>query len=142
MTAPKKVGGRTGRRGASKPVLLPEEARRESRPVDFKASMDVESTGDWCEAIKDIVAMANSGSGAIVFGVDDHGKLSDADLTPLLALDSAKVVDKIAPYTGVQFADFEVRPGQRGGKAVAVMEIEGVFPPMVFEIDSWMGFGS
>jgi len=106
MTAAKKGGGRTGRRGASKPVLLPEEACRESRLVDFKASIDIESTGDWCELIKDIVAMANSGGGAIIFGVDDHGKLSDADLTAL-SLDSAKVVDKIAPYTGVQFADFE-----------------------------------
>jgi predicted HTH transcriptional regulator len=80
--------------------------------------MDVESTGAWCELIKDIVTMANSGGGALVFGVDDQGKLSDADLTPLLALDSAKVMDKIAPYTGVQFPGFEIRPGQRDGKCV------------------------
>src|SRR6266705_1384496 len=132
MAARKKVDGRKGRRRVPKPVQPPEEARRESRLVDFKASMDVWSTGDWCELIKDIVTMANSGGGALVLGVDDHGKLSDADVTPLLALDSAKVVDKIAPYTGVQFADFEIRSGQRAGKAVAVMEIQGVFPPMVF----------
>lgn len=76
--------------------------------------------------------MANSGGGSIIVGVDDHGRLSDADCTGLLALDSAKIVDKIAPYVGVQFADFEVRPGQRDAKAVAVIEIQGIFPPMVF----------
>jgi hypothetical protein len=47
------------------------------------------------------------------------------DLTPLLALHSDKVVDRIAPYTDVQFADFEIRPDQRAGKALAVMEIHG-----------------
>ncbi|MFI5373834.1 MAG: RNA-binding domain-containing protein [Candidatus Rokuibacteriota bacterium] len=130
MEARKRGRGRSRR---AKPVQPPEEAPRESRLLDFKASIDIESTGDWCELIKDIVTMANSGGGAIVFGVDDQGKPSDADLTALLALDSAKVVDKIASYTGVQFADFHIRPGQRNGKPVAVMEIQGVFPPMVFD---------
>ena len=32
----------------------------------------------------------------------------------------------------MQFADFEIREGRRGGKTVAVLEIQGIFPPMVF----------
>jgi hypothetical protein len=82
--------------------------------------------------IKDLVTMANSGGGAIVVGVSDDGKPSGTDCTPLLTLDPAKVVDKVAAYTHVQFADFLVRPGERAGKRVAVIEIEGIFPPMVF----------
>ncbi len=44
---------------------------------------------------------------------------------PLLTLDSATVVDRIAAHTGEQFADFEVRPGQRSGKLVAVIDCRG-----------------
>jgi hypothetical protein len=121
------------RRGTSRAgVPGPEAAPREARHVDFKESLNVQSSGDWCELIKDVVAMANSGGGGLVIGVHDDGKPSGADCTPLLALDSAKVVDKIASYTGEQFADFAIRPGERGGKPVAVIEVQGVFPPMVF----------
>jgi hypothetical protein len=55
-------------RAAPKPEEAPEAARRESKRVDFKKSFDIASTGEWCEMIKDIVTMANSGSGAIVVG--------------------------------------------------------------------------
>jgi len=123
------------RRGGSRPTgepRQPEEARRESKHVDFKQSLDIDSTGDWCEVIKDIAAMANSGGGALVIGVRNDGKASDADCTPLLSLDSAKVIDKIAAYTGEQFADFDIRPGRRDGRPVAVIEVQGVFPPLVF----------
>jgi len=94
--------------------------------------MSVESTGDWCELVKDIVAMANSGGGALVIGIRDDGKPSGADCTALLAFDPAKVVDKIASYTGEQFADFEVRAAKRDGHPVAVIAVQGVFPPLVF----------
>jgi hypothetical protein len=113
--------------------------------VDFKQSVNVESTGDWCELVKDIVAMANTGGGALVVGVRDDGKPSGADCTPLLAFDSAKVVDKIASYTGEQFADFVVRSAKRAGQPVAVIEVQGVFPPLVFvkagEYDTVMSDG-
>src|SRR2546425_429195 len=116
----------------SRPDVPPEEAQRESRAVDFKQSVQVESTGDWCELVKDIVAMANSGGGALVVGVRDDGKPSGADCTRLLMFDSAKVVDKIAAYTGEQFAEFEVRAAKRAGQPVAVIDVQGVFPPLVF----------
>jgi hypothetical protein len=82
--------------------------------------------------VKDIVAMANSGGGALVIGVRDDGKPSGAECTELLAYDSAKVVDKLASYTGEQFAEFEVRPGKRAGHPVAVIKVHAVFPPLVF----------
>jgi hypothetical protein len=41
----------------------------ESATVDFKESLDPGSKQDWCELIKDIVAMTNSGDGCIVIGL-------------------------------------------------------------------------
>lgn len=51
-------------------------AKRESKTVDFKSSFDPESNGDWCELIKDFVAIANSGGGVILIGVADDGTAS------------------------------------------------------------------
>jgi hypothetical protein len=121
-----------GTRRARRAAETPEAARRESKQVDFKKSFDIESTGEWCEVIKDMVAMANSGGGALSVGVLDDGKPSGADCAPLLTLDPAKIVDKIESYTTVPFGDFEVRPGERGGTRIAIIKVQGVFPPMVF----------
>jgi len=49
-------------------------AKRESKRIDFKERFDTQAAGEWCEIIKDIVAMANSGGGAILFGTDNIGK--------------------------------------------------------------------
>jgi len=50
-------------------------AKRESKAVDFKRSFDPASVAEWCELIKDIVAMANSGGGTILIGVNNDGPL-------------------------------------------------------------------
>lgn len=54
-----------------------ENARRESKSLDFKREFDPMSTPEWCEIIKDIVAFANSGGGVIVFGVNNDGTNSE-----------------------------------------------------------------
>lgn len=48
----------------------------ESTTVDFKTSFDPQSKGDWCELIKDIIAMTNSGGGSLIVGVADDGSFS------------------------------------------------------------------
>ena len=63
-----------------KPPLVPEEAANERRQVDFKGAFDTGQAGDWCEVIKDIVAMANSGGGALVIGVKNDGTPSGYDV--------------------------------------------------------------
>jgi len=45
----------------------------EGPSLDFKAYFDPQSKGDWCELIKDILAMTNSGGGLIIVGVNDDG---------------------------------------------------------------------
>lgn len=114
---------------------LPSKAgntKRESRRIDFKDSLDIESVGDWCELIKDFVAMANSGGGLMLFGVTDKGSLSGFDSAVLLEYDTAKVVDKLARYTGRQFADFEITEVERDGATLPAFLIRDAGVPMVF----------
>lgn len=108
-------------------------ATRESKRIEFKESFDPNAPGEWCELLKDVVAMANSGGGTILFGVKNNGTQSGWDPTPLLEFDSAKIIDKIAKYTGRQFDKFDLRKETRSGQPIAVMEIGTVDVPLIFE---------
>jgi Schlafen, AlbA_2 len=104
----------------------------ESASLDFKSSFDPHSKQDWCELIKDVVAMSNSGGGSIVVGLDDDGDLSNSDIRPLLAVDPADVTNKIYSYTDQHFAAFEIVEGLCCGKPVAVIKVEASRIPIVF----------
>lgn len=45
-------------------------ASAETDAMDFKAVFEAAVPGAWCELVKDMVAIGNSGGGAIVIGVD------------------------------------------------------------------------
>ena len=107
-------------------------AKEESDTVDFKRGFDPKQTCDWCELIKDIVAMANSGGGRIVIGVNDDGTPADEDVSALLALDPADITNKIHKYTEQQFSDFRVEALAPSGSAVAVITVGSVRFPIVF----------
>lgn len=107
-------------------------AKRESKYVEFKESFDSTRGDEWCEIIKDIVAMANTGGGVITFGVENDGKRSHWDPSRMLKLDPAVITDKIARYTGEQFSDFEMHDLRRGRSRVAALEVRGVQIPLVF----------
>lgn len=106
---------------------------RENKTLDFKSEFDPTQRGEWCEIIKDIVAFANSGGGAIVIGLNDDATPSDFDPTPIVAIDPADVTNRIARYTGHQFSDFEIHAVDRNGHVVASIIILGTNTPMVFE---------
>lgn len=109
------------------------KAKRESKYVDFKRSFNPASAGEWCELIKDMVAMANSGRGVILIGLDNGGVPSKEDVQPVLNIDHATLVDKIRKYTGYQFSDIEIHEAKKQGEQVAVFEISGVKVPLVFQ---------
>jgi hypothetical protein len=114
---------------------LIEKARtseKESKYIDFKESCHTDSVEMWCEIVKDIVAMANSGGGVIVVGLKNDGTRSTFDCGQLLAYDIAKVTDKIAKYTGRQFAEIEITPLDRSGDTVAAIVILESPLPIVF----------
>jgi hypothetical protein len=109
------------------------KAKRESKIVDFKNSLNPDSAGEWCELVKDIVAMANSGGGVILIGLDNRGSPSKENVQPVLDIDHAKVVDKICKYTGFQFSDLEIHEAKKQDEQIAVIEISAVKVPMVFQ---------
>ena len=104
----------------------------ESATLDFKSSFDPDSKQDWCELIKDIVAMSNSGGGSIMVGVDDDGNLSNSEIAPVLAVDPADVTNRIYGYTDQHFAAFHITRELRSGKPVAVIKVGASRIPIVF----------
>lgn len=101
--------------------------------IEFKEGFDTSSAQEWCEIIKDIVAIANTGEGVIIFGLNDNGTPSGKDVTPILALDSADVIDKIHKYTNRQFAEFTIKHCEKLGNTLAALIIKKVPIPLVFE---------
>ena len=107
-------------------------AKRESKHIDFKERIDLDQLKDWVEIIKDIVAMANSGGGCILFGVKNNGDPSGWNVDSILHVDPAKITDKLSKYTGDQISDFEVKPIIRNGVEVAAIFISSSEYPIVF----------
>src|SRR3990172_7254577 len=90
-------------------------ATRESKYIEFKEAFNVSSQGEWCEIIKDVVAIANTGGGVILIGLDNFGAPSGFDVKPILEFDSADITNKINKYTGVQFSEFELSEEEKHG---------------------------
>lgn len=114
------------------PTRKAREARRESKSVDFKAQVDPESRRDTCEVVKDIVAIANSGGGIILFGVNDNGTSASVDLAALESLDPSFWVDKVAAYTDVQIVDLHQDSVLRSDGLAVVLIIPPSPLPIIF----------
>lgn len=107
-------------------------AVRESKHIDFKSEFDLSEPGAWCEFIKDIVAMANSGGGALVVGCDNKGNPIGSDVSDVLSLDPATITDQVHKYTGVQFSKIEIVGKVKHRYHVAVILIQPVNVPIIF----------
>ncbi|MDD5720837.1 MAG: ATP-binding protein [Candidatus Pacebacteria bacterium] len=107
-------------------------SKKENKFLDFKSGLDVTSTRDWCELTKDVIAMANTGGGIIVFGVDDGGSSNGFNKDIILKLDPAFISEKISKYVDVDFTEFEVIELKRWNKIVAGIYIYGTSIPYVF----------
>jgi hypothetical protein len=107
-------------------------AKRESKYVDFKGSLDFGKSHTWCEVVKDIVAMANSGGGVLLVGLDNKGVPTGFDPTPILELDPAEVSDKVHKYTGMHFDGFAISKQVKSEHCLAAILVDGVSTPIVF----------
>ncbi len=107
-------------------------ATRESKTVDFKSRFDPGSEAECVEFVKDLVAMANSGGGVILIGIQDDASPSRADVSSVLALDPAHLTDKIFRYTGEHFSGFAIRDAIRDGSAIAIVEVRESEELLVF----------
>ncbi|MEO0915731.1 MAG: ATP-binding protein, partial [Pseudomonadota bacterium] len=58
-------------------IILAETAKTEDEQVEFKREFAPEKRAEfWSEIVKDIIAIANTNGGAIVFGIEDNGEAS------------------------------------------------------------------
>jgi hypothetical protein len=109
-------------------------ATRASRRIEFKGEFSPETPGSWCELVRDIVAVANSGGGVIVVGVDDAGRPTGWDPAPLLSIDPADVVDAIAKHVGEQLDELEIAEAAKDGRRLAIVVVGArTGSPLVFE---------
>jgi len=116
------------------PVREALAATRESKKVEFKREFSADQPGAWCELIKDIAAMANSGGGVIVIGLENDGTPAGWDPTSFLAIDPANVVNNLAKYVGDQFDGFEISEAKKSNCRVATIKIQArLVSPLVFE---------
>jgi predicted HTH transcriptional regulator len=85
----------------------------ECETLDFEELFAADRPYDWVSIVKDIVAMANTSGGAIVFGCDTLGRLSPSYIDNVSAIDPATIVDKVFSYTGEQMGDILCEQVQR-----------------------------
>ncbi len=111
------------------------EASYETSFVEFKEKLDVGNKGDWVEVIKDLVAMANSGGGFILFGVDDNAKPTGESVEAIISYDASRIGDKICKFTDTPFGDFTLQPALKAGVPIAVIQISASRIPLVFTTD-------
>lgn len=107
-------------------------ATTESASIDFKSSFDPAVRADWCELIKDIVAMANSGGGCIVLGVDDNGVRSSWDSDKIAGLDPAQIEDQLGRFVEGMANHVVQQVLRRGTDDCPALIVRGVDVPRVF----------
>lgn len=108
-------------------------ATRESKHIEFKRGFDPTSPGEWCEIIKDIVALANSGGGIILFGLDNTGKPTGESVEHIGREDPADIVNRIARYITTPSFEIESIEAKKRGKKLHALSISGTRVPHVFQ---------
>lgn len=111
---------------------LASTAKVENKFIEFKSELNVNSPLSWCEIVKDAVALANSGGGIILFGVENNGTHNNFDRNVILNLDPATITDKVSKYLNEDFTEFEIIEMQHGKKKVAALYVSGSSIPIVF----------
>lgn len=108
-------------------------ASRESKRIEFKRGFDASAPGSWCELIKDIVALANSGGGIVIFGLDSTGALSGESISEIAGMDPANLSNKLMKYIGVPNFEIEAFGLKKRGKNLHALVVSGTSIPYVFE---------
>lgn len=107
-------------------------ATSETSTVDFKLAFDPKDPRDRVEIVKDIVAMANSGGGILLFGLDDNGQPDPANSAALPRLDPADITNWIEKYTLMQFGMLELRDCEKHENHVLALIVGAVETPLIF----------
>jgi hypothetical protein len=108
-------------------------AKRESKQIEFKQQFNTDSPREWCEVIKDVVAMANSGGGIIIFGLDNRGSPSGASISSPAQVDPADIGNKIAKYTGQTDLEIDILELEKEGQSLVAFLVHSSGIPVIFE---------
>jgi Putative DNA-binding domain len=108
-------------------------AKRESKFIEFKQSFDSDKPGEWCELIKDLIAIANSGGGIIIIGLDNNGNPSGKPVDLIEKIDPSDISNKIIKYTGPTDMEFEIAFLKKKGYKLVAFVIQPVSIPVVFQ---------
>ncbi len=119
----------------SPPLKKALSAKRRSKYVEFRTHFDIGSGRDWCELLKDLTAMANSGGGVVLIGVQADGQPSNSDVSTVIGMDPVMLADKLHHYTDSPFSDFHIQEVSKDGLSVAAIRVGAAFPPVVFTRD-------
>lgn len=109
------------------------QATAETDAIDFKKEFNPSIEGEWCEILKDILAMGNSGGGAIVIGVDSDGYTVGVEPTIGKQVDPANIGDKIRKYTSGNDPRCSASIAKRASEAVLVILVDACMTPVAFE---------
>ncbi len=101
-------------------------ATRESRRVEFREAFDAGSADDWRELSRDIVALANSGGGVVLFGVNRKGEPAGATVS----IDRASVVAQLRQYVD-SIPDLELVTATKDGRPVVALLVGEAVSPIV-----------
>jgi hypothetical protein len=104
----------------------------ETADVEFKSAFNPSDRGEFLEVIKDVLAMANSGGGMILFGVLNDGTPNGAEMRGIATLDPANVTNLIYKYTDFQFQGFELRRLHKNGCEIWAIVVNAASTPLVF----------
>jgi len=107
-------------------------AKRESKRIEFKRAFNPTSEGEWCEIMKDIAALGNSGGGVIVFGLNSDGRPVETPCEAISKVDPADISNKITKYTGFVDPQVEIREVSKQGRQFPALIIHPVSIPMLF----------
>lgn len=108
-------------------------ASRESKCIEFKRGFETSDPGSLCELIKDIVALANSGGGIVVFGLDSNGAPSGESIAEIASLDPADLSNKLVKYIGLPNFEIEAFGLKKRGQKLYALAMSGTPIPHVFE---------
>lgn len=108
-------------------------ATHESKALEFKGQFDPTDPRELVEVVKDLVAIANSGGGAIVVGLSTNATPTGADVSAIVDLDPAELTNQALKYTGDQFSGFEIHGIDRSGTRLAAILVDAAGEaPLVF----------
>ena len=86
----------------------------------------------WCEVIKDIVALANSGGGIIVFGLNSRGDPVGSSVAAISNIDPADVTNRVLKYTSVTDFELEIRDVEKNGVPLCAFIVPEATLPIIF----------